>query len=197
VPAVAIWNYRSDCNLDCIGANNFDAGYQVTQYLIERGHRDIALLFPPVASNDRAWDRMHGALSALKKSHIKISKKRMFETPYDIGAAKQTVKKLLTTNPPGALVCGNDIIAQGAIYACQSSGVNVPEDISIIGIGDFRGSAHMEPALTTLRMPARRIGKEAAEALCLGRFEYSGKEKKRILIPATIIERTSVRNVAG
>ncbi len=195
VPTVAIWNYRDDCSLDCIGANNFDAGYRVTKYLIERGHRDIALLFPPTSSNDRAHDRLRGSLTALEKSATDISKHRMLEAPYDIGAAKQVVKNLLETNPPSALVCGNDIIAQGAIYACQNVNIKVPEDISIIGIGDFRGSAFMEPALTTLRMPARRIGNDSAEALCLELIGNRGKERKRVLVPTKIMERASVRDI--
>ena len=193
IPAVAIWNYRKDSALDCIGADNFDAGYQVTDYLITRGHRDIALLFPSTKANDRAHDRLSGSLSALSDANITLPNKRLLEAPYDIGAAKEVVKNLLKAELPDALVCGNDIIAQGAIYACQSMGVDIPQGLSVIGIGDFRGSAHMEPALTTLRMPARRIGNESAEALCLGLFEGRRMEKKRVLIPTTIIERNSVR----
>ncbi len=63
------------------------------------------------------------------------------------------------------MLCGNDIIAQGAIYACHALGKTIPEEVSIVGIGDFRGSAHMVPALTTVRLPARTIGSRAADTI--------------------------------
>ena len=47
VPVLSAWNYRADSAVSCVGADNFDAGYQVTQHLLAQGHRDIALLFPP------------------------------------------------------------------------------------------------------------------------------------------------------
>ncbi len=58
-----------------------------------------------------------------------------------------------------------NIIAHGACYACYAENVGIPHDISIVGIGDCRGSAHPEPGLTTIRMPARRIGRIAAGTL--------------------------------
>ena len=66
---------------------------------------------------------------------------------------------------PTAVFAANDVIAHGALYAAQSLGISVPDELSIIGIGDFRGSSSVEPGLTTLRVPARRIGRRAAEAL--------------------------------
>ena len=109
---------------------------------------------------------------------------------YDIGAAKQAVKKLLQNDRPSAIICGNDVIAQGALFACQSLGLKVPHDISIIGIGDFRGSAHMEPSLTTLRLPARRIGEMTADLLTNG--DVSQYDIHRIAVDTELIERGSV-----
>jgi len=75
------------------------------------------------------------------------------------------MRSFLTDNKPTAVICGNDIIAHGVIYAAQSLGLNVPGDLSIVGIGDFGGSEHLEPGLTTVRLPARRIGIQAADTL--------------------------------
>lgn len=194
VPVLAMWNYREDAMLPCVGADNFDAGYRVTSYLIERGHRDIGLLFPSMNANDRASDRLKGSLAALKAGDVGFNKDRLIETPYDIGLTKQIVKEVLQDQPPSALVCGNDIIAQGAIYACQAMGRNVPDDISIIGIGDFRGSAFMEPSLTTLRMPARRIGELAADYLCKSSNRGAAISDYKALVPTELKERGSVRS---
>lgn len=57
------------------------------------------------------------------------------------------------------------MIAQGAIYAAARLGIAVPASLSVIGIGDFAGSAQMEPALTTVRIPAQQVGIAAGQAI--------------------------------
>lgn len=192
VPVLAAWNYRENSPVSCVGADNFAAGRAVTQYLLDHGHRDIALLFPPTKNNDRAEDRLNGALAALGLTPSTVPPDRLIQTPYDIGKSKQRVIQLLRTAPPTALVCGNDVIARGAIYACHNLGIKVPEQLSMIGIGDFTGSSHMEPALTTLRLPAKRIGEIAAEYLCQAAMGAKGDKIERIRVPATLKMRASV-----
>ena len=91
---------------------------------------------------------------------------RLQTTPYNVGAAKISAMDLLQQDGrPSAVICGNDIIGRGVIFAAQALGMNVPRDLSVIGIGDFEGSAEMEPGLTSVRMPARRIGQAGAQTL--------------------------------
>lgn len=165
IPALALWNYRRDTKLPFIGADNADAGRQVTQHLLDLGHRDIAILFPETHTNDRARDRRQGVLNTLERAGVVVPPHRRIACEYNIRTAKETVTELLKGPRPTALVCGNDVIAQGAIYAALRAGLDLPGDLSIVGIGDFRGSAEFEPALTTVRLPARRIGKQAADML--------------------------------
>jgi len=195
VPVLATWNYREDSKISCVGADNFQAGREVTQYLLDHGHRDIALVFPPIKGNDRAEDRLHGALHALQTKLPEMQEGRLLEALYDIGGAKKAVAALLSKDRPTAMVCGNDVIAQGAVYACQLLGLRIPEDISIIGIGDFRGSAHMEPGLTTCRLPARRIGEQAADLLCRGGIPPASAKPLRIQVPSNIVVRNSVKRI--
>ena len=165
VPMISVWNFRADAALPCIGADNQAAGAAVTRHLIGLGHQDIGFLFPETGSNDRARDRMTGALTEAAAAGLSVAPERIGHCPYDVGAAKRLAENLLSTDPPTAFVCGNDIIAHGVVYACHAHGVAVPEHLSVVGIGDFRGSAHMEPGLTTVRIPARRIGALAADAI--------------------------------
>lgn len=195
VPVLATWNYREDAPIDCIGANNEDAGFQIARYVADRGHRDIAFLFPPTSSNDRASDRLRGVLRALDTCMSDIPKGRFVETLYDIGAAKRTAMALLQDNRPSAIICGNDIIAQGVVYACQKLGLSIPKDVSIVGIGDFRGSAHIEPGLTTVRLPALEIGSMAAESLCNLVDNGSSGTPRSVLVPANLLERNSVQTL--
>ena len=87
-------------------------------------------------------------------------------TVYSISASKRDVQALFSgPKRPTALICGNDILATGALYGTIAAGLSVPDDISIVGIGDFKGSSEIEPALTTVRLPARQIGQDAGAAL--------------------------------
>jgi LacI family transcriptional regulator len=85
---------------------------------------------------------------------------------YSIAQSKSACLDLLGQHPElTAVICGNDVIAQGALAATMQMGLRVPQDISIIGIGDFVGSADIFPALTTVRIPAQEIGARAGQDL--------------------------------
>ncbi|WP_420861128.1 substrate-binding domain-containing protein [Algirhabdus cladophorae] len=166
VPMLTLWNYGAETDVSCIGASNHDAGAMAAQHLLAQGHRKIGLVFPPLHGNDRAGDRQAGALQALTQAGCAPREDWVFQAPYSLAHAKRVcIDVLAQTDRPTALLCSNDVIAQGAIYAAHVAGLNVPQDLSVIGIGDFRGSAEMEPALTTIRLPADEIGTRAGHHL--------------------------------
>ncbi len=164
IPALAIWNYSEDSLLPCVGADNRMAGRLAAEHLLALDHCDIGLIFPKTTGNDRAQNRLSAVRDAFKEIGISVPSEHESEAPYSVSQAKQAAISLLTERSrPTALLCGNDVIAQGALFAAQSLGLKVPDDLSIIGIGDFKGSADVEPGLTTIRIPAETIGKLAGE----------------------------------
>ena len=166
IPATLMWNYSEQSRLPCVGADNFHAGYAIAQHIVGLGHRKIALVFPPVTDNDRASDRLRGVKSVLDAAGIAVPDQWRIEATYSVAEAKQSVTKLLLAkNKPTAIVCGNDVLAWGALHAARASGVAIPEALSVTGIGDFKGSKDMEPALTTVRLPARTIGARTAHQI--------------------------------
>jgi len=165
IPTITIWNYDPDARLPCVGADNQLAGHLAASHLIDLGHREIGMVFPATNDNDRARSRMMGAQSALGAAGIPVPENWMRTARYSLAQAKRACIEILEGAQPTALLCGNDVIAQGAIYAAQNLGVRVPDDLSIIGIGGFKGSDEMEPALTTIRIPADVIGRRAGAHL--------------------------------
>lgn len=165
VPIISIWNYQQDATIPCIGSDNHQAGSIVTEHILNLGHKDIAFLFPETTNNDRARNRREGAMRAIEASGLNLPEERIITCGYNIETAKRITRQLLNDNPPTAIICGNDVIARGAIYACHAENIPVPEKISIVGIGDFTGSSSMEPGLTTVRFHARKIGKLAADVI--------------------------------
>lgn len=167
IPTVAIWNYSETSQISCVGAENQLAGRMAAQHLIDCGHREIGMISPPLKGNDRAADRLAGALAVFEENGVIIPDKWRSEATYSTSEAKSVCIDLLSHSPhPTALYCGNDVIALGAIFATQKLGLRAPDDISIMGIGDFYGSEDVEPSLTTIRIPARRIGKVGGDLIC-------------------------------
>ena len=170
IPAAMLWNYRPgrDRGRDwpCIGFDNELAGRMAAEHLLALGHRDILFATGEERSNDRAAGRRKGALDAVQGAGLPVPDRRRISCPYDIRMSKELIaRSLQAASRPTAVFAGNDVIAQGAMFAAASLGIAVPDDLSIIGIGDFRGSDAFEPGLTTVRVPARRIGRLAADAL--------------------------------
>ena len=166
VPVLSVWNYDPASEISCLGVDNAEAGRIAAEHLLMLGHRRIATIFPDTGDNDRARLRRTAAMATFQAAGIGMPEAWQVRTPYSTAQAKRACLDLLAgADRPTALICGNDVIAQGALYAALRLGLTVPRDLSIIGIGDFVGSSELEPALTTVRIPARRIGAAAAEYL--------------------------------
>ncbi|KIC44935.1 substrate-binding domain-containing protein [Tateyamaria sp. ANG-S1] len=166
IPSVLIWNYAAHSRYPSIGADNELAGRMIAEHVLSLGHRQIACMFPPTQGNDRAQARREIVMRTLAKAGVTVPDKWSLTTIYSISESKKDAETLFSEQKrPTALICGNDVLACGALYGAHATGLSVPKDISIVGIGDFKGSADIEPPLTTVRLPARRIGQEAGNAL--------------------------------
>lgn len=163
IPATTIWNYAPQTQLPCVGADNSEAGRTIARHIVELGHRDIALMFPPVKGNDRALGRFLGVKEVFDEAGIDVPDDWLIESHYSITEAKRSAMTLLSrARKPTAVICGNDVLAWGLVNATRALNIEVPGDLSVSGIGDFKGSGAMEPALTTVRMPAHGIGHAGA-----------------------------------
>ncbi|MEO1961414.1 MAG: substrate-binding domain-containing protein, partial [Paracoccus sp. (in: a-proteobacteria)] len=151
-----------------------------------------AAIVPDTGENDRARLRRAAAMAAPQAAAIQTPEGWRVRTPYSTAQAKRACLDLLAAaDRPTALLCGNDVIAQGALYAALKLGLSVPRDLSIIGIGDFVGSAELEPALTTIRIPARRIGAAAAEHLADSVDSEAGQPLARTRFDCELIMRAT------
>lgn len=166
MPYVNTWTYEAEGQHPCVGFENFDAAVRQTAYLLDIGHRHFGIVAGITRDNDRARDRLDGALSALQARGIAIPDAMVLEAPYGISASRQAVKRLLAeSRRPTALVCGNDVLAFGALLECQASGLRVPDDISIVGFDDLPLAQHIAPSLTTVHVPSEDMGRRAADYL--------------------------------
>ena len=166
LPVLCVWHYDDQFAIDTVGIDNGLIGYYAASHMIDYGHREIGCIFGISATNDRAASRKTGILRRLADADLTPPEKWQLETTYDLRAAKTIAHNLLSQpDKPSAVVCGNDIIAFATIWAAQSLGLSIPEDLSVMGIGDFQGAEEMTPALSTIRIPAHTVGRLAANRI--------------------------------
>ena len=190
IPIVTLWNAEGVAGIPSIGTDNREGAFNITKHLLTLGHRHLALLFPETKANDRARDRKAGVVQALELAGISIPENWDIQCSYDIDTSKAIALKLLSRQAPTAIVCGNDVIAHGVIHAAKRLNIAIPEQLSVAGFGDFKGSSAIEPALTTVRLPARRIGQQAARLL-MSKVNNQNAGTANHIIPAQLIIRDS------
>ena len=155
-----------DAGKPCVGFDNAAIGRQIADYLLDLGHVDIGVIAGVTRNNDRAATRVQGVREAMFLRGLRLSKERLIERPYKIVEGQLGLRALMVQPPwPTAVICGNDLLAFGALTECEKLGLEVPADVSIAGIDDMEFAARLHPPLTTVRVPADEIGERAADYL--------------------------------
>jgi LacI family transcriptional regulator len=166
IPYVMAWNYRANDKRCFVGFDNRLAALVVTREVIALGHRKIAMIAGVTHNNDRASDRVQGVRAAMDEAGLSGRDLRLIESRYSLNNGRRACVELLELNPrPTAIICGNDVLAVGAITKAKELGLRVPEDLSVTGFDDIELARAVEPNLTTIHVPHRRMGQAAAKAL--------------------------------
>ncbi|MBI3653294.1 MAG: LacI family DNA-binding transcriptional regulator [Acidobacteria bacterium] len=168
LPVVSVSGHQDVKGVTNIILDHKKSARLALEYLIQLGHRQIAVIKGQVFSSDTQvrWDAIKEVARKLKAPiDAKLVSQLEGDSPSpEIGYV--AAKKLLQTGKPfTALFAFNDISAIGAIRAFQEAGFGVPEDLSVIGFDDIASAAFHNPPLTTIRQPLREMGKLAAKAL--------------------------------
>jgi len=161
---VCTWAYDATASAPNIGFDNALAMHDVVDHLVGLGHRQIGMLAGLTQFNDRALKRLDGTRQRLLHHGLNLPPERIVEVPYSISESREALAGLLSTGIT-ALVCGNDVIAYGALLEAQKMQVSVPDELSIVGFDDLSLSAELNPPLTTVHVGATAMGDASAKAL--------------------------------
>jgi LacI family transcriptional regulator len=188
VPVALSWSF--DDRFDSIGFDNELAGRLAGEHLLELGHRRFGMISGRLGSNDRARMRVAGFRSALEDKGVALAAADLVEQPFTLAGGRAGLALLLDRpNPPSAILCGNDLLAVGALLEAQRRGVAVPGDLSLCGIDDLEIAGHVTPALTTIRLPTAELGTQVASHL-LARL--SGETPpRRVCLNISLVRRAS------
>lgn len=191
VPYVLAWNFRRDSPHIWVGFNNRAAMRQLTESVIARGHTRIAMIAGITQFNDRAVDRVAGARDAVEAAGLKLPPKLVIEAEYVPAAGGAALRKLMSRkSPPTAIICGNDVLAAGALCEARALGLALPGDLTIVGFDDIELASLVEPPLTTVHVPHRRMGQTVAKLLLAMRDQETVGQS--VEFQTEVVERGSV-----
>src|SRR5258706_14306196 len=190
IPYVLTWALDAAGRHPCVGFDNRAAAIRIANYLLELGHREFAMISGVTLGNERAAERLEGVRQALSARGLSLAPGRVVEKPYTLSAGREGLREVLRgTSRPTAVVCGNDVLAIGALAECHAQGIAVPREISVTGFDDLEMSAVVTPALTTVHFPTAELGTYAAQHL-LARL--AGKPfAARTELPVELVVRAS------
>ena len=166
IPTLVAWTYSGTNAQPSVGFDNRAAMIALTRKVLDHGHRRIGFISFYVQDNDRARERLIGLKETLKDAGLPDDALRVIETQYEVESSGDAFEKMMrSATPPTAVMCGNDVLAVGALRRAREMGLSVPGDVSITGFDDLELARIVTPALTTVHVPHRKMGREAAREL--------------------------------
>jgi LacI family transcriptional regulator len=166
IPFVITWSTSPKRSIPAISFDNTTAAAAAVEKLIQLGHRRIGLICGVTKINDRAAQRLKAYRAVLARHRIPFDTSLVEEIPFEIEVAAEAAARLISNpNPPTAIFCANDIQALGTLFTCQRHKIAVPGDISIIGFDDLPSTRIVNPPLSSVHVPAKQMGEEAAKAI--------------------------------
>lgn len=192
-PFVQLVRHVPDLAADFVGVDDAAGGRLAAEHVLARGCRDVALLPGPQASSASRY-RLHGVRQALEAAGVVIRPEDSVECAltYDAGYAGTTTLLSSNTVPPDAIICGNDMIALGAIDAIIGKGWRVPEDVAVVGYDDMSFSSLGLIQLTTVAVPREQMGATAVQLLVERLSDPSMKPRRTLLPHRLVVRRTSL-----
>lgn len=164
-PYVRIAAVQLDAPENMVRTHDADGAAQAARHLASLGHKKIAHVHGP-RSFRSAHERLAGFREGLSEFGLELEESLTVEAGYTFESGVRAANKLLSlAKRPTAIFAGNDEMAIGIYTSARKLGLSIPDDLSIIGFDDTPMASRIAPALTTVRLPIRDMGAEAAVAL--------------------------------
>jgi len=176
-------------NTPKVTGDDYQTGLDATLHLLNHGHKKIGVIYavPNVSTTNK---RIRGYKDALKKYNLPFNENYLELGYATVDGGGIAVKSLLEREEDiTAIFILNDLMTIGAISKLKELMLKIPEDMAIIGFGDFASASIIAPPVTNIALPADTIGKTAFDALLnkINNYEYM----KHIELPPSMVIRKS------
>ena len=185
---------ESKSKFSSIGIDNVLAAKASIQYLIDKGHRNIGILLGEKNDVGISGLRLEGYKKALEENNIPYSEENVFIGDYDYSGAYRVTKEIINNRKDiTAIFSISDIMAVGAAKSVIDQGLQVGEDISIMGFDGMDISKYYNPGITTVKQPKKNMANNSIDLLLA--LLAKKEEHKHIIFETKIIERDSCKKV--
>lgn len=191
VPVVIVDDIGLPRGTLAVRATQEHAAAELTDLLVGQGRTSIAFIGDAVT-----WagveQRLAGYRAALRRHHIAFDGSLVKLDAHDHAVdGERLAREVMTRRKrPDAIMCSNDLIAAGALRAVRGLRLRVPDDVAITGFDDSPFAGSLEPALTTVSIPAYEMGRAAAELL-IQAMNADSIRHRQVELPTTLVRRES------
>jgi DNA-binding LacI/PurR family transcriptional regulator len=203
IPVALFDRMIANSDTDWVGEDGYRASYEMTKYIIGKGHQRIAFL-KGVSDVTISIERYNGYLDAMNEAGIKIAPELQLQGSFQEDRAHGIVlrmfKNMERKNYPTAIFSSNSSMIKGAMNAIHECGLRIPEDISVASYGDLDLPKSVRPSITCIHQNTLEIGK-TLNNLIMRRLDekYANKTRlnpMRIIVPIQIYKGDSVVDIS-
>jgi LacI family transcriptional regulator len=190
IPKIFLDFYDEQIDVDSIITDNFMGAYEITNYLVHKGHKDIAFV-GNLYTTSSIQDRFLGFFKSLLEHKIELRNDYIIKDRDERG---KYIEMNLPEILPTAFVCNCDQVAHNLIQKLRSHSIRIPEDCSVVGFDNDIYAVISNPPLTTIAVNVEEMAKTSARFI-VEKIKDEQKKFGRVLIKGNIIYRDSVKDV--
>lgn len=193
VPVVLVDSYCKSDWFHEIRIDDENSSYQAVNYILEAGHRNVALVSGILHENGVMKKRFKGYKEALKEYGIPFRREYVFEGAVDYESGVDIARNIAGSYKDITAVAATaDIFAVGLLKGFYEAGIKIPEDISVIGFDDLEISSYLTPGLTTMKQQIYVKGERAIDLL-VQNINNPQMPKVQEILPVKLVVRESVK----
>ncbi len=195
IPHVHIAPLQATGGTPYVSAEDYTGAYQMTEYLIQQGHRRIGCLMG-LRNHRSSLDRLFGYQAALEAHEIGFAERLCVDSENNFVGGYNAVKLLMNLDePPTAIFALSDEAGAGALFALNEMKIGVPEQVSLAAFGDIALSKEIWPGISVVKYPLDKIVEESVQLL-IDLVEGRQPESKQLIFPTRLIHRGSIRSLS-
>lgn len=195
IPIVMIDRYRPDVATDAVTIDDLSLGRQLTEYLIERGHRQILTVWSETGCTS-VWDRLSGHIQALRDHQLPVRSALTVLRDYNSMPPAQRTAMLAEIlegpDSPSAVLCANGYVLALVAQDLITLGVDVPDEIELAGLDDAGPYSLLSLAVVAAMLPSEELGRQATRLLARRMAsEDPYRDLEHLVLPVRIRTRDS------
>ena len=189
---VLVESTEDEKTLPSVTIDNRQAAHEAVKLLIDKGHKKIAYIGIKKERRNAWAKRYDGYVDALNEAGIPVEESLCFYGDLKAQTGYKGINTILEMNKVDAVFCASDEIAMGVINALRDKGINVPDDVSVMGFNDIYEASIFYPKITTVAQPFYDMGSVSMRIL-VKKLRNEPGDQEHFVLPYQIIERDTVK----